>query len=89
MRADQPGNSKLIYSPKPAYPAPARQSHSPLQGNGRFRVKFAASGEVKEVEVIESTRSGILDSAASDALRKWKAAPGQEWSATVPISFQP
>ena len=82
-------NSRLVYSPIPQYPTAARHSHFPLKGNGRYRVTFNAKGDVRNVEVIQSTHSETLDSAAADALRKWKAAPGQEWTATVPITFQP
>lgn len=89
VQADRPGNSKLVFSPKPAYPLAGRHSMVQPKGSGRFRVSFAANGQVKNVEVLESTRSQTLDSAATDTLRKWKAAPGQEWSATVPITFQP
>lgn len=83
------GNSRLIFSPRPAYPTAARHSYLPMKGNGRYRVSFDAGGRVKEVTVLESTRSETLDTAAVDALRRWKAAPGQEWNATVPITFTP
>lgn len=83
------GKTRLIYSPRPAYPTSARHSYFPTKGNGRYRVSFDATGGVKEVTVLESTRSETLDTAAVDALRRWKAAPGQEWNATVPITFTP
>ncbi|MEP6602913.1 MAG: TonB family protein [Spartobacteria bacterium] len=89
VTADRPGNSKLVYSPKPAYPLAARNARFVLKGSGRYKVTFAANGQVKNVEVLESARSSELDSAATQTLRKWKAAPGQEWSATVPIAFEP
>jgi TonB family protein len=88
VQADR-GNSRLIYSPRPAYPTAARHSYLPIKGNGRYKISFDSAGHVKEVTVLESTRSDVLDAAATDALRRWKAAPGQEWNATVPISFQP
>ena len=83
------GNSRLIYSPAPGYPSTARRSNSPLKGSGRFRVTFASNGEVRDVAVIQSTRNATLDNAAVEALRQWKARPGQEWTANVPITFQP
>ena len=83
------GNSRLIYSPAPGYPTAARRSYYPLKGTGRFRITFDSSGGVKDVAVIQSTRSETLDNAAVDALRRWKAQPGQEWTANVPITFQP
>jgi TonB family protein len=82
-------NSRLVYSPIPQYPTAARHSYFPLKGSGRYRVTFTAKGDVKNVEVVQSTHSDLLDTAAADALHKWKAAPGQEWTATVPITFKP
>jgi TonB family protein len=90
LGATQPaGNSRLIYSPVPGYPSTARRSNSPLKGSGRFRITFAPNGEVRDVAVIQSTRNATLDNAAVEALRRWKAQPGQEWTANVPITFQP
>ncbi len=86
VRAETSGMTKLLYSPKPKFPAQARGQ---LQGEGRYRVRFAANGQVQDVEVLQSARNPALDSAAVSTLRQWKAAPGQQWSATVPISFQP
>jgi TonB family protein len=83
------GKSRLIYSPSPGYPKTAGRWSRPVKGSGRFRVTFSRSGEVKNVAVIESTRNAELDNAAVDALRRWKAQPGQEWTANVPITFQP
>jgi len=85
----KPTNSRLIYNPIPQYPLAARHSHFPIKGSGRYRVTFNGKGDVSSVEVVQSTHSDTLDTAATDALRKWKAAPGQEWTATVPITFQP
>jgi len=90
LAGPQPGgNSRLIYSPIPGYPKTASHSSRPLKGSGRFRVTFARNGEVKDVGIVESTRNPVLDNAALDALRRWKAQPGQEWTANVPITFQP
>lgn len=85
----QSGNARLVYSPKPTYPSEARRLFSSVKGSGRYRISFSAKGDVKKIEVIESTRNEALDNAAVETLRQWKAAPGQEWSATVPITFQP
>jgi TonB family protein len=85
----RPAAGRLIYSPSPGYPKTAGRWSRPVKGSGRFRVTFSRSGEVKNVAVIESTRNAELDNAAVDALRRWKAQPGQEWTANVPITFQP
>lgn len=89
VQADSSGVTKLLYSPKPKYPATAQRSNIPLQGEGRYRVRFAANGQVEAVEVLQSTSNPTLDNAAVATLRQWKATPGQQWSATVPISFTP
>jgi TonB family protein len=83
------GNSRLIYTPVPTYPDEVRNFFHPVKGSGRFRVTFAPNGEVRDVAVIQSTRNATLDNAAVEALRRWKAQPGQEWTANVPITFQP
>jgi TonB family protein len=87
--APHPGRSRLIFSPAPQYPNSARSSAGLVRGSGRFRVTFAPSGQVKSVGVLRSTQNGALDHAAVDALRQWKAAPGEEWTLNVPITFQP
>ena len=79
------GKPKIVYNPKPNYPA---YSYFHEKGSGRFRVTFSASGTVKNVEVIESTRSATLDNVTVEALRRWKATPGQEWNVTVPVTFE-
>ncbi|MEY2439953.1 MAG: Gram-negative bacterial TonB protein C-terminal, partial [Verrucomicrobiota bacterium] len=81
--------SKLVYSPAPQYPNAARSSSGLTKGSGRFLVTFGPNGEVKRVAIFRSTRNEALDRAAIDALRQWKAAPGQEWTLNVPITFQP
>ena len=83
------GHSRLIYSPTPLYPKTASRSSRSLNSSGRFRITFARSGQVKDVSIVESTRDRALDNAAVEALRQWKAQPGQEWTANVPITFQP
>jgi protein TonB len=85
----QPVKVRLIYTPSPEYPNGIRYSSSPVKGTGRYRVRFASDGTVRDVQVVQSTRSQPLDNAAVEALRRWKATPGQEWTASVPITFQP
>ncbi|PYL10469.1 MAG: hypothetical protein DME34_00425, partial [Verrucomicrobia bacterium] len=58
------------------------------RGSGRFRVTFSPNGTVKNVEVIESTKSATLDNVTVEALRRWKATAGQEWNVTVPVTFE-
>jgi TonB family protein len=87
-QSPQGGRSKLIYSPAPAYPSAARSATGGVKGTGRFRLTFDANGQVKNVVILRSTQNGLLDQAAVTALRRWKAAPGEEWTLNVPITFQ-
>jgi TonB family protein len=82
VRTEKP---KIVYNPKPAYPA---YSYFREKGSGRFRITFSANGQAKNVEVIESTKSTTLDNVTVEALRRWKATPGQEWNVTVPVTFE-
>jgi protein TonB len=81
--------ARLIYTPSPQYPMQAFRSSSPVKGMGRYRIRFGSDGSVRDVQIVQSTRSQPLDSAAVEALRKWKASPGQEWTANIPVTFQP
>jgi TonB family protein len=80
--------SKLVYSPPPAYPSAAGRNAGPLRGTGRFRLTFNANGQVVNIAIVKSTQNSALDQAAIDALRRWKATPGEEWTLNVPITFQ-
>jgi TonB family protein len=79
----------LVYSPLPRYPTEARHAIFPLRGTGHYRVHFGSDGLARDVQVIQSSRSATLDSAAVEALIKWKCTPGQTWSVDVPVTFQP
>ncbi|MEY2497037.1 MAG: serine protease Do, partial [Verrucomicrobiota bacterium] len=78
--------SRLVFNPQPAYPMAARRSNPPIKGSGRFRINFSAAGDARSVDVVQSTGSSLLDTAALSALRLWKCAPGPEWSLSVPIT---
>jgi TonB family protein len=84
-------NPRILYNPAPRYPLQARMLRSgPTTGSGKFRVTFDAYGQVKNVQTLESSGQGILDSAAIDTLRHWRAEPGgRDWTVIVPITFQP
>ena len=85
----QTGKLQLIYSPTPQYPGAARRSRFPIRGTGRYRIHFTRDGTVRDVQIVQSTQNQFLDGAAIETLRKWKATPGQEWTANVPITFSP
>ena len=82
---------RVLYNPAPKYPFEARSIRvGPNRGNGKYRVTFGINGSVKNVQVIESTGQPILDQAALDGLRQWRADPGaNDWTVLVPITFAP
>jgi TonB family protein len=78
---------RLVYAPAPAFPSGVR-SRPGATWSGRFRLNFNARGNVTNVQVVQSTGNIVLDQSALGTLRQWKCAPGQEWAATVPVTFQ-
>jgi TonB family protein len=78
---------RLVYAPSPAFPSEVR-SRPGVAWSGRFRLNFNARGNVTNVQVVQSTGNNVLDQSALSTLRQWKSAPGQEWAATVPVTFQ-
>jgi TonB family protein len=78
---------RLVYAPAPAFPSEVR-SRSGAAWSGRFRLNFNARGNVTNIQVIQSTGNNVLDQSALSTLRQWKSAPGQEWAATIPVTFQ-
>lgn len=77
---------RLVYAPAPAFPPGMSQRGG--SGTGQFRLTFNARGNVTNVQVIKSTGNPYYDSAAVEGLRQWRSVPGQEWVATVPVTFQ-
>jgi TonB family protein len=77
---------RLVYAPAPTFPPQA--SRPGISGTGRFRLTFDANGNVTNIQVVQSTGNGPFDEAAIKTLRQWKSAPGQGWTATVPVTFQ-
>jgi TonB family protein len=78
---------RLVYAPAPAFPSEVR-SRPGAVWSGRFRLNFNARGNVTNVQVVQSTGNIVIDQSALSTLRQWKSAPGQEWAATVPVTFQ-
>jgi TonB family protein len=78
---------RLVFAPAPAFPSEVR-SRSGAVWAGRFRLNFNVRGNVTNVQIIQSTGNSVLDQSALSTLRQWKSAPGQEWVATVPVTFQ-
>lgn len=82
---------RVLFNPAPKYPFEARSIRiGPNRGNGKYRVTFDTNGSVRNVQVVESTGQPILDNAAIDGLRQWRAEPGAtDWTVLVPITFAP
>ena len=78
---------RLVFAPAPRYPLEARFRDG-LARTGRFRVNFDVTGTVKDIQVLKSTGSDILDSAAVQGLQQWRSEPGREWFTIVPLTFQ-
>lgn len=78
---------RLVYKPRPNYPFEAR-FHDNAAHTGRFRLRFDADGNVREVQTVQSTGNDLLDRASTRALRQWRSEAGQEWSTMIPITFE-
>ena len=82
--AESPAQSgKLVFTPRPRYSSKAGMK---VSGSGNYRVTFNAEGKVSDVQVTR-TAGGALDAAAVSTLRTWRAEPGRQWTADVPIKF--
>jgi TonB family protein len=78
---------RLVYAPAPAFPRDAHVRPG-VPWSGRFSLSFDSRGNVTKVQIVQSTGNEALDRAAISTLRQWKSAPGGEWAATVPVTFQ-
>jgi TonB family protein len=87
--APQAGDASIVYSPYPRYPAAARFSYSgPQGGTGQFLIKFGSDGAVTSAGIVKSTGNALLDQAALDALKSWRAQRGRPSQKIVPITFR-
>jgi TonB family protein len=78
---------RIVYAPAPTFPQKGRVRPGEPR-SGRFRLSFDTKGNVRNIQVIQSTGDDLLDQAAISGLRRWKSTPGVEWAATVPVTFQ-
>src|SRR5947207_1333809 len=78
---------RLVYAPAPAFPRDAHVRPG-VAWSGRFSLSFDSRGNVTKVKIVQSTGNEALDRAAISTLRQWKSAPGGDWAATVPVTFQ-
>jgi len=87
IRLDEARNKHLLlYSPRPEYPLQSRALG--VVGKGDFLLRFDYdTGHVKEVHIVKSTGSLLLDKSTIDSLRQWKAKPRSIHQLFVPIGF--
>jgi TonB family protein len=76
---------KVVIRVKPAYPILARQMN--VTGKVKIEVVIAANGSVKSLKPIGG--HPLLIQSASEALKKWRFAPGPETTTIVEFQFQP
>lgn len=85
-------DADYLHNPKPVYPVLSRRQAE--EGKVQLRVRVAADGAALEVEVKQSSGFQRLDSAARDAVQKWRFVPAkrgdeaiESW-VSVPIVFK-
>ena len=71
------------YQVRPSYPASARRLG--IQGMTTLRVYVAADGRVGEVLIHESAGHPDLDSAAADAVKRWRFEPARHGTEAVGV----
>jgi TonB family protein len=74
---------KVVKRVKPAYPELARQMN--VSGTVKIEVVIAANGTVKSMKALGG--HPLLIQSASEALKKWRFAPGLETTTIVEFQF--
>ena len=76
---------KVVNRVQPSYPELARQMK--VTGTVKIEVVIAANGSVKSLKPLGG--HPLLIQSASEALRKWRFAPGPETTTIVEFRFHP
>jgi TonB family protein len=76
-----------VYAPWPSVPEEARLKH--WSGTGKFTVYVWREGNVRQVQIAQSTGHAILDKSAVDALSKWRFRHRTVLKFTLSITFRP
>jgi len=76
---------KVVIRVQPAYPTLARQMN--VTGTVKIEVVIAANGTIKSLKPIGG--HPLLIQSASEALKKWRFAPGPETTTIVEFQFHP
>jgi len=84
-------DADYLQNPRPAYPAASRRMGE--QGKVWLRAHVLPNGNTDNVEIKQSSGSPRLDSAALEAVKRWRFVPARQggeavaaW-VVVPISF--
>jgi protein TonB len=80
------GRAEAVHRVAPAYPMAARRRG--LEGSVLLRVRLDAEGRPEDVAVLTGSGSEMLDSAARDAVLRWRFRAGTAGSVDVPITFR-
>jgi protein TonB len=84
-------DADYLHNPKPAYPAIARRNGE--EGKVLLKVRVSPQGAALEVAIAKSSGFGRLDTAAVEAVTRWRFVPARrgdeavESSVMVPITF--
>lgn len=91
-RTDPVFDAAYLQNPPPVYPSSARRSG--VQGKVLLTVNVTASGTAGNVAVASSSGHSLLDTAAMEAVRRWKFIPAKRGSeiveakVLVPVEFK-
>jgi TonB family protein len=76
----------LLYAIRPEYPYD--MEHHVFTGKGTFELRFDyETGHLREIHIVKSTGSPMLDRSAIDSLKHWKAKPRALNAVLVPVDF--
>lgn len=84
-------DADYLHNPKPAYPPAARRNGE--EGKVLLKVRVSPQGSALDVAISKSSGFGRLDSAAAEAVARWRFVPAKrgdeavESSVIVPITF--
>lgn len=84
-------DADYLHNPKPVYPTLSRRNGE--EGKVLLKVRVSAQGSALDVAVSKSSGYGRLDSAAAEAVARWRFVPARrgdepvESSVIVPITF--
>ena len=84
-------DADYLHNPKPAYPAIARRRGE--EGKVLLKVRVSSLGEALNVVVSKSSSYELLDTAAVEAVSRWRFVPARrgdeavESSVIVPLTF--